>query len=158
MTLEVITHDEWVAVSNSDIESDQIAAVQELTQLFNDSYCIWLSNFFSREGFNLVRVFSFAETPKLSSYLWTLNVGHFMVKEYHDYKFPIKLLTRRGQQDPESTNLCFEICKATIDFYEVIFGQPYPFSKLDLVLCPMVRYTAMECAGCIVFTENMMGS
>ena len=22
----------------------------------------------------------------------------------------------------------------------------------------MVRYTAMECAGCIVFTENMMGS
>ena len=47
---------------------------------------------------------------------------------------------------------------ATIDFFEHIFGQPYPFSKLDLVLCPMVRYSAMESAGCIVFSENMMGA
>ena len=52
----------------------------------------------------------------------------------------------------------FQICMATIDFFETIFGKPYPFSKLDLVLVPMVRYTAMECAGCIVFTENTMGS
>ena len=51
----------------------------------------------------------------------------------------------------------FRYCVATIEFYEHIFGFEYPFTKLDLVLCPMVRYTAMECAGCIVFAENMIG-
>ena len=96
MTLDVITHEQWVAVSNSDIDIDQVTACQDLPQLFSDSSIAWLSDFFTREGFNVVHVFSFAETPKLSPYLWTLNVGHFMVKECHDYKFPIKLLTRRG--------------------------------------------------------------
>ena len=55
-------------------------------------------------------------------------------------------------------NLTIDICKQTILFFEHIFGHAYPFSKLDLVLCPMVRYYAMECAACIVFSENMMAS
>ena len=87
-----------------------------------------------------------------------MNVGAYLVSKCEDYRYPIRLLSRRGQSQPESISLCFELCKKTIDFFEHIFGKTYPFEKLDLVLCPMVRYTAMESAGCIVFTENMMAS
>ena len=100
----------------------------------------------------------FAETPKLSNYLWTLNVGHFTVTVDEDFKFPIRLLTRRGQHYAESVNLCIDICKRTILFFEHIFGHAYPFTKLDLVLAPMVRYSAMESAACIVFSESLMAT
>lgn len=34
-----------------------------------------------------------------------------------------------------------------------MFGCKYPFAKLDHVLCPDVRYAAMESAGCITYAE-----
>lgn len=85
-------------------------------------------------------------------------MGSYVVKECEDSPVPIKLATRRGQYYEESVAHCFEICKAAVAFYEHIFACPYPFSKLDLVLVPMVRYTAMECAGCIVYGESMIGA
>jgi len=87
-----------------------------------------------------------------------VNVGYYITSECLDWKFPLRLLTRRGQYYPESVQYCFDICKLTVEFFEHLFGTPYPFSKLDLVLVPMVRYTAMECAGCIVFQEGMMAA
>lgn len=42
----------------------------------------------------------------------------------------------------------------TIKFYEdELFGYKYPFEKLDHVICPDVRYAAMESAGCITYSE-----
>jgi aminopeptidase N len=42
----------------------------------------------------------------------------------------------------------------TIKFYEnELFGMKYPFEKLDHVICPDVRYSAMESAGCITYSE-----
>jgi len=32
----------------------------------------------------------------------------------------------------------------------------FPFPKLDHVICPDVRYTAMESAGCITYQEATM--
>ena len=34
-----------------------------------------------------------------------------------------------------------------------MFGIKFPFPKLDHVLCPDVRYAAMESAGCITYSE-----
>ena len=154
MTLEVFTYNKWKAAANA-------AIIEEWDQSVEDLYQInlgWMAEYLSRSGLNDIKIYKFAETPRISPYLWTLNVGHYIVTNCEDYRYPIRLLTRRGQSHVESINLCFDICKKTIDFFEHIFGQVYPFQKLDLVLCPMVRYTAMESVGCIVFSENMMGS
>lgn len=157
MKLSVVTHKEWKAVSNGHPEDCQ----PMVAYLHNENDDLdWAVDFFSKdEHFNLYRVV-FEETPKLSPYLWTVNVGHYNQTHCGDGypKLPISLLTRTSTSvHQDSIQHCFDICKSTIDFFEHIFGKPYPFSKLDLVLCPMVRYTAMECAGCIVFTENMLG-
>jgi len=45
------------------------------------------------------------------------------------------------------------LVEKTIKFYEEIFGVKFPFAKLDHVLCPDVRYTAMESAGCVTYSE-----
>jgi aminopeptidase N len=46
------------------------------------------------------------------------------------------------------------LVEKTIKFYEnELFGYKFPFKKLDHVLCPDVRYAAMESAGCITYSE-----
>ena len=45
------------------------------------------------------------------------------------------------------------LVERTIKFYEDIFGFGFPFRKLDHVICPDVRYSAMESAGCITYAE-----
>ena len=53
--------------------------------------------------------------------------------------------------DPRNITVLVE---RTIKFYEhELFGFKFPFKKLDHVLCPDVRYAAMESAGCITYSE-----
>ena len=78
--------------------------------------------------------------------------------ESDQMRIPMRVLTRQGHHNQESISLVFEICHLAILFFENIFGHPYPFTKLDLVLVPLVRYSAMECAACVVFGESMMAS
>lgn len=53
--------------------------------------------------------------------------------------------------DPRNITVLVE---KTIKFYEdELFGCKFPFKKLDHVLCPDVRYAAMESAGCITYAE-----
>jgi len=52
--------------------------------------------------------------------------------------------------DPRNITVLVE---RTITFYQEIFGFPFPFRKLDHVICPDVRYSAMESAGCITYAE-----
>ena len=48
------------------------------------------------------------------------------------------------------------LAEKTVKFYEEKFGMAYPFSKLDHVICPDVRYAAMESAGCITYSEGAL--
>ena len=50
------------------------------------------------------------------------------------------------------------LSEKTIKFYEEKFDFKYPFSKLDHVVCPDVRYAAMESAGCITYQEGTLSS
>ena len=43
---------------------------------------------------------------------------------------------------------------AGIKVYQELFQCAYPFTKLDLILVPNVRYGGMECAACIVCNES----
>ena len=39
-----------------------------------------------------------------------------------------------------------------------MFGMKYQFKKLDHVICPDVRYAAMESAACITYSETSLGT
>lgn len=51
-------------------------------------------------------------------------------------------------------DMVFGVAKTTIDFYQRSFGQRYPFSKVDHVMCPDYKFGAMENVGCITYSDS----
>ena len=51
----------------------------------------------------------------------------------------------------------FRVAKIGINYYEKMFDTPYPFDKLDHVLCPDFAMGAMENVGCITYNEEIIG-
>lgn len=51
-------------------------------------------------------------------------------------------------------DMVFGVTKTTIELYQKSFGQRYPFSKVDHVMCPDYKYGAMENVGCITYSDN----
>lgn len=52
--------------------------------------------------------------------------------------------------------MIFGVTKTTLTLYQDIFGQRYPFSKVDHVMCPDYKYGAMENVGCITYADSIM--
>ena len=52
--------------------------------------------------------------------------------------------------------LVFGITKTTLDYYQKTFGERYPFSKVDHVMCPDYKYGAMENVACITYSDAIM--
>lgn len=50
----------------------------------------------------------------------------------------------------------FRITKSSIRFFETMFNTPYPFDKLDSVMCPDYSMGAMENVGCITYTDDYL--
>ena len=48
----------------------------------------------------------------------------------------------------------FRITKASIRYYEQMFDTPYPFDKLDSIMCPDYSMGAMENVGCITYNDE----
>lgn len=57
-----------------------------------------------------------------------------------------------------TTQLVHDATIWAIKYYETIFQMPYPFKKLDSIVCPNVRYSGMESAACIVFSEQFLAT
>ncbi|HEY9713132.1 MAG TPA: M1 family metallopeptidase, partial [Chroococcales cyanobacterium] len=100
-------------------------------------------------------VVTFAETPKMSSYLVALVVGPF------DSTQPV---TSEGVQvrvwylagKPNLGNYARDIAANLLPFYHQYFGVHYPEKKLDLVAIPDFEAGAMENLGCITFRESRL--
>ena len=48
----------------------------------------------------------------------------------------------------------FRVTKASIKFYEEMFGTPYPFDKIDSLFTPDYFHGAMENVGCITYNDE----
>jgi aminopeptidase N len=71
---------------------------------------------------------------------------------------PQRVFVRKSLVKNLRYELIFGITKTTIDFYQKSFGQRYPFTKVDHVMCPDYKYGAMENVGCITYSDNIMCS
>lgn len=105
---------------------------------------------------NQVRLYDFDETPLLSTYLYTINAGPYSIYK-HKKKVagqPAQRVFYRATCSKVVPHHITNLVENTIVFYEEeLFGTKFPFPKLDHVLCPDVRYAAMESAGCITYSE-----
>lgn len=92
---------------------------------------------------------TFADTPKMSSYLLFLALGDFERIHRQVGKVDIGVIARRGEA--EKGRFALDAAADLLGYYNDYFGVPYPLPKLDLVAGPGESqfFGAMENWGAI---------
>jgi len=102
-----------------------------------------------------VRCFMFEESPKLSTYLYSVIAGPY--KEYtnpHEFIVPLRIYCRQSMAKYLKPDEHFYVTAKGIEFYSDFFSCPYPFSKLDQIYCGEYNMGAMENVGAIIYNDD----
>jgi len=95
---------------------------------------------------------SFAESPKMSTYLLAFCVGEFdFVQAYTKGRVAVRVYTPPGKKHLGTFSL--DAAVRSLDFYDDFFGVPYPLPKLDMVAIPEFAMGAMENWGLVTYRE-----
>ncbi|MES2098147.1 MAG: M1 family metallopeptidase [Pseudomonadota bacterium] len=99
------------------------------------------------------QLYSFRQTPVMSSYLLFLGMGDMERKTVMAGKTEIGVITRKGVKDQGDYALAS--AKRLLTYYNDYFGQPYPLPKLDMIAGPGSSqfFGAMENWGAIFYFE-----
>ena len=102
------------------------------------------------------QLYTFAETPVMSSYLLYLGMGDLERKTVMSGATEIGVVTRRGVSNQGDYALAS--AKRLLPYYNAYFGQPYPLPKLDMIAGPGSSqfFGAMENWGAIFYFENTL--
>ncbi|CAH1155326.1 unnamed protein product [Phaedon cochleariae] len=96
--------------------------------------------------------YTYDTTPKMSTYLVAVLVGHF---DYCESKTEngvlLRVYTPKGKS--EQGLFALDVTKKVLPYYETYFKIPYPLPKLDLVAVASLSYGAMENWGLITYRE-----
>jgi aminopeptidase N len=127
--LRVLAPEEWVVISNSDVE-----------------------NLYSSEPGKRLTIFE--PTKPISTYLFAFAAGPFM-KVHGDPDLPGLYVRqsklKKAQAEAEEVQ---QITQKGIDYLAEYFDQPFPFSKYDMVMIPGFAYGGMEHAGATFLREE----
>ncbi|MBL0887069.1 aminopeptidase N [Myceligenerans indicum] len=102
---------------------------------------------------------TFAPTPRISSYITALVAGPYAVERSSltsadGREIPLGAFCRKSLSEYFDADYIFATTRKGFEFYESVFGVPYPFTKYDQLFVPEYNMGAMENAGCITFTES----
>ncbi len=101
------------------------------------------------------RLFTFEETPLMSTYLVALIVGPFEATEVTEVNgVKIRVWATRGKIVHGAYGV--GVAAKLLPFFENYFGVKYPLRKLDLIAIPDFGAGAMENLGAITFRENKL--
>lgn len=103
------------------------------------------------EGSNL---WSFAATPRISSYAFSLHAGPYAVWEDNSGDVPLRLFARQSLAEYVAVDEWFELTQQGIQFFGRYFDIAYPFEKYDQLIVPEFNIGGMENAAAVTFTEN----
>lgn len=102
---------------------------------------------------------TFAPTPRISSYITALVAGPYSVERSvltssDGREIPLGAFARKSLAQHLDAEYIFEKTRQGFEFFETTFGVPYPFTKYDQLFVPEYNMGAMENAGCVTFTES----
>ena len=95
---------------------------------------------------------TFAQTPKMSSYLVAMAVGDFQCSEGGADGIPIRICATPDKKD--LTRLALGAAQRILHFYNGYYAIKYPFEKLDVVAVPDFAAGAMENTAAIFYRET----
>ncbi len=99
------------------------------------------------------RAVTFADSPKMSSYLLFMALGDFERVHRQVGKTDVGVIVRKG--DAAKGEFALDAAAKLLPYYEDWFGTPYPLPKLDLVAGPgnSQFFAAMENWGAIFYFD-----
>lgn len=99
------------------------------------------------------KVVEFETTPRMSTYLLAFVIGKFnktTTKNQHG----VEVNTYTALNQPKSLlEFPNEVAAKSLDFYDDLFGIPYPLPKMDQVAIPDFEAGAMENWGLVTYRE-----
>ena len=106
-----------------------------------------------------VATWSFEPTPVISSYITALIAGPYRsvrseLTSADGRTIALGAFARASLFDHLDSKYVFDKTRQGFEFYERIFGVPYPFDKYDQLFVPEYNAGAMENAGAVTFTET----
>ena len=101
-------------------------------------------------------IWTFAETPPVSTYLTVVVGGAFHSAYTTHGSIPIGVHVRRSLAEHLDADELFEVTRQSFDFYHRVFGVPYPFGKYDQAFLPEYEFGAMENPGCVKFSDKFI--
>ena len=99
---------------------------------------------------------SFAETPRISTYLLALVAGPYVRFDDQWEDVALGVLCRGSIAPHFDADEFFEVTRQGLRFFSDFFDFRYPFDKYDQVFVPEFNMGAMENVGCITFSERMI--
>lgn len=107
------------------------------------------------EGRSGKRQITFAETPKMSTYLVVFVIGNFESTE----PVIVNDVAIRVWSTPGNRSHCAfatDAAEKMLPYFESYFGVKYPLNKLDLIAIPDFSAGAMENLGAVTFRESRL--
>ncbi len=95
---------------------------------------------------------SFAETPKMSTYLVAFLVGDFACTSGTSEGIPVRVCSTPDKI--ALTHFALTAAEHFLTYYDTYFGIKYPMPKLDLIAIPDFEAGAMENFGAITYRET----
>ncbi len=103
-------------------------------------------------------IWTFDETPKMSSYLYAICAGPYAKKtDFYEGKFgsyPLAIFVRPSLSQYLDHEEIFQVTKQGFKWFEDKFQIGYPFKKYDQVFVPEFNAGAMENVGCVTFRDE----
>lgn len=102
------------------------------------------------------RLWKFAKTPPLSTYLFSLHAGPYKVWRDRFEDVPLRIFARPSLSKYVRAQEWFTWTKQGLRFFNSYFAMPYPFKKYDQLFVPEFNAGAMENVGAVTFSENFL--
>jgi aminopeptidase N len=106
------------------------------------------------------QLWSFAATPRISTYITALIAGEFYIEpgtiNTAKGEIPAALVCRQSMRQYLDSDRIRTTTQRGFDVYEEAFGRAYPFAKYDQLFVPEFNAGAMENAGAVTIRDEYL--
>ncbi|WP_158288655.1 aminopeptidase N [Ornithinimicrobium flavum] len=101
---------------------------------------------------------TFATTPRLSTYLVTVCAGPWASRTWEHAGLPFGWHARASLADDLDRDLpgLRAVTEGAFDWYTARFDEPYAFDSYDQVFVPGHNWGAMETPGCVTYRDELL--
>lgn len=103
-----------------------------------------------------LREWTFKESARFSTYIWSLHAGPFRIWEDLKFRYPLRLFARQSMAQYVKVEEWLPVTRQGFDFFDEYFGYAYPYKKYDQLIVPEFNSGAMENVAAVTFSERYL--